>query len=87
MKRVAQRVSQGGHHVAEEVIVRRYYAGLKNLLNCYLPLSDMAVIVNNSTEESKSKLGNLIARKGVSDVVDVLNLEIWQKMNKVAYER
>ncbi len=87
VKRVAQRVNQGGHHVPEEVIIRRYYAGLKNLLNCYLPLSDMAIIVNNSTEELKSKQSNLIARKGVSEVIDVLNRDVWQKMNEAAYER
>lgn len=87
VKRVAQRVSQGGHHVPEDVIIRRYYAGLKNLFDSYLPLSDMAIIVNNSTEESQGSLNNLIARKGISDVIDVLNQDVWEKMSKVAYER
>lgn len=83
VKRVAQRVKQGGHSVSSEVISRRYYAGIKNLLTGYLDLVDMAVIVDNSTDSSK---GKLIARVGHSKVIDVLNKKIWDRMNKVAYE-
>lgn len=84
VKRVAQRVKQGGHNIPEETIIRRYYIGLKNLLTYYLPLADMAVIVNNSIEESKNRL---VARKGVSDFVDILNQDVWEKINKAANER
>jgi len=87
IKRVAQRVSQGGHHVEEDVIARRYRSGLKNLFESYLPLSDNAIIINNSTEDSKESTNNLIARKSTGDEIEVLNQEIWEKMNKVAYER
>ena len=85
IKRVAQRVSQGGHHVAEEVISRRYYAGLKNLFECYLPLSDIAIIINNSIDESKNLCNNMIARKGWSDVIDILNQGAWENMKRAAY--
>lgn len=84
VKRVAQRVKQGGHHVPEDIIFRRYQAGLKNLLSSYLPLAHLAIIMDNSTEEPK---GKIIARKGLSDDLDVINLRIWEKMNKAAYER
>jgi predicted ABC-type ATPase len=30
--RVAERVSQGGHHIPEDVIRRRFGAGLENLI-------------------------------------------------------
>lgn len=30
INRVAQRVEQGGHHIPEDIIRRRFYAGLKN---------------------------------------------------------
>ncbi len=87
IKRVAQRVRQGGHHIPEDVIIRRYHAGLKNLLNCYLPMADMALIVNNSGEETTGKLTNLIARKGPSNVIDVLDRDAWRKMSRIADER
>lgn len=87
IKRVAQRVSQGGHHIPKDVIIRRYYAGLKNLLDCYLPLADMALIVNNSAEGIQGQFTNLIARKGMSNVIDVLDRDAWQKMSRMANER
>ena len=38
--RVAQRVVLGGHNIPEEVIRRRYHAGLKNFFELYRPLAD-----------------------------------------------
>jgi predicted ABC-type ATPase len=84
IKRVMQRVEQGGHFVPKETIKKRYYLGLKNLLNSYLSLADMAVIMNNSMEEKHSKI---IARQGSSGIVDVLDQSIWKKINEVAYGR
>jgi predicted ABC-type ATPase len=40
IKRVAQRVSEGGHNIPETVIRRRYRAGIKNLFNIYMPVAD-----------------------------------------------
>ena len=48
VKRVAKRVKQGGHHIPEDTIRRRYYAGLKNLVKHYFPLVDRAIILDNS---------------------------------------
>lgn len=83
VERVAERVKQGGHHVPEETIIRRYYAGLRNLLTCYLPLADSANIMDNSPEES---LERLIARKNVDGSMDVLNKDVWEKLEKAAYD-
>jgi len=38
--RVAERVRRGGHDVPEPVIRRRFAAGLRNLVTCYLDLVD-----------------------------------------------
>jgi predicted ABC-type ATPase len=38
--RVAQRVRQGGHHIPEEVVRRRFAAGLRNLEQAYKPAVD-----------------------------------------------
>ena len=84
IKRVAQRVKQGGHHIPEDVIFRRYYAGLSNLLTHYLPLADMATIVNNSLENSTR---NVVARKSKDGNIEITNKDIWKKINETAYER
>lgn len=44
VKRVAQRVKQGGHNVPQDSVIRRYYSGIKNLMMHYLPLADEAFI-------------------------------------------
>ena len=46
--RVARRVAQGGHPVPDAIVVRRYWAGLRNLHRLYLPLADVATIYDNA---------------------------------------
>jgi len=84
VKRVAQRVKQGGHHVAEEVITRRYYLGLKNLIKYYLPLANSVLIMDNSSEESSARI---IARKNRDDFLEVFDKDIWKKIEEIADER
>ena len=49
--RVANRVSQGGHHIPDEVIYRRFKTGIWNMRHLYLPLADTAAIYDNSGEK------------------------------------
>ncbi len=44
--RVAARVSQGGHHIPDEVIIRRFHAGLANLPH-YTALVDQWAVYDN----------------------------------------
>jgi predicted ABC-type ATPase len=46
--RVARRVGQGGHGIPSDVIVRRYYAGVANMRDLYIPLADEAEIYDNT---------------------------------------
>jgi predicted ABC-type ATPase len=48
LERVARRVSAGGHHIPDDVVVRRYWAGVVNMRDLYLPLADAASIFDNS---------------------------------------
>jgi predicted ABC-type ATPase len=45
--RVAERVLQGGHHIPEAVIRRRFAAGLRNLEHAYKPAVDAWVEFDN----------------------------------------
>ena len=47
--RVAQRVTQGGHFIPEEVIRRRFLSGWKNMQDIYKPIVNSWVIYDNST--------------------------------------
>jgi predicted ABC-type ATPase len=46
--RVEQRVRQGGHHIPEDTIRRRFAAGRRNFERLYAPLVDAWVIYDNS---------------------------------------
>ena len=47
VERVASRVSKGGHHIPMDVIVRRYYRGIYNLYNLYMPVCDEWTLIDN----------------------------------------
>lgn len=67
-ERVKARVEEGGHDVKDHVIERRYYAGLKNLFDLYIPVADYWMVFNNSCMQSE-----LIA-EGYSDKqIDIKN--------------
>lgn len=40
IRRIAHRVKNGGHHVPDDVVKRRYYRGLKNLKEIFMPIVD-----------------------------------------------
>ena len=47
-KRVQERVLKGGHNIETNVIERRYFAGIRNLFNIYVPISEIVFIFDNS---------------------------------------
>ena len=49
VERVRGRVRAGGHDVAEEVVRRRYTAGLRNFWRLYQPLADAWSVYDNSS--------------------------------------
>ena len=53
IERVKTRVLEGGHNIPRQVIIRRYYSGLKNLFDLYIPICDYWMIFNNSQTPSE----------------------------------
>ena len=75
INRVAVRVSKGGHHILKDVIIRRYHKGLTNFKK-YASLSDDWYIYDNSA------LSYQIIAKNISGVAEIINFDIYQKINK-----
>ncbi|WP_419803624.1 zeta toxin family protein [Mucilaginibacter sp.] len=48
IERVKMRVAEGGHNIPKEVIIRRYYKGIFNLINVFTKLCDDWIVINNS---------------------------------------
>ena len=74
-ERVAKRVIQGGHNIPEEVIERRYYRGIKNLLNLFIPLCDYWLISDNS----EGKLETIASGTGDGEITVKIS-DIWNKI-------
>lgn len=77
VRRVARRVSEGGHRIQEDVVVRRYYSGIRNMKNLYLPFADVAFIYENSDMESI-----LIASRRANTRLTIHDSARWQKIEE-----
>ncbi|HWB92021.1 MAG TPA: zeta toxin family protein [Puia sp.] len=78
-RRVADRVRKGGHSIPIDVIKRRYYRGISNLFNLYIPVSDRWMVVNNETIVPEPIAEGAI---GVDNIV--INEYIWHVINDQA---
>ncbi|MDE6402500.1 MAG: zeta toxin family protein [Muribaculaceae bacterium] len=47
-KRVNKRVAEGGHNIPVDTIYRRYYAGIRNLFDIFIPIVDFWTIYDNN---------------------------------------
>jgi predicted ABC-type ATPase len=48
LQRVARRVAKGGHNIPKDVIERRYYRGISNLITLFIPVVDTWMVVNST---------------------------------------
>ena len=80
MKRVAERVSKGGHDIPEEIIRRRYTAGINNLFKLFVPVVDYWAVYDNSLADRAK-----IASGRLGQPVDIKNKELYDTI--IAYVR
>lgn len=81
MDRVAKRVSLGGHHIPDDVVDRRYYRGINNLFNLYMPICDSWMIVNSMQQPAE-----IVAHKINSLPEIIINADIWETLNKQSHD-
>ena len=74
-ERVKNRVKEGGHNIDNQVIERRYYAGIKNLFDIYLPMVDIALIYDNSNIQHI-----FIAKKEFENNIQIIENHIFNKI-------
>ena len=79
ISRVATRVKEGGHHIPEDVIRRRYKSGLKNFFNLFLHRVDNWLFVNNSGDSYE-----IIAEGSLNDIT-VNNVIQWEELKEKYY--
>ena len=76
-ERVKTRVMEGGHTIAEDVIERRYYNGIKNLFEIYISIVDQALIFDNSEGRPE-----LIAEVSTMEELNILNENKFNELKK-----
>lgn len=76
ISRVETRVKEGGHHIPEDVIRRRYKSGLKNFFNLFLKTVDNWLFVDNSGDNYE-----IIAEGDLNEEM-INNIEQWGALNK-----
>jgi predicted ABC-type ATPase len=73
--RVNSRVMEGGHNIPKEVIKRRYFKGIKNLFNIYLPLCERALIIDNSDSNPE-----LIFTQSKGSELEIINENLYTNL-------
>ncbi len=81
IKRVAQRVSEGGHNIPQDVIIRRYHTGIKNLFHIYMKEVDYWLMSNNTQGASE-----YIAEGGRNIETVIFDLETYNKVKEYVRE-
>lgn len=76
--RVAERVREGGHHVDEDVVRRRFAAGLANLLTLYVGLVDGWQVYDNADLAGP----RLIAVRAAGASAVVVDPEAWENLKE-----
>jgi predicted ABC-type ATPase len=76
-QRVAERVSKGGHTIPADVIERRYYRGIHNLVNLYIPVVDDWALMDNT-----DAMPGLICRGAKNEEKDIINTELWHAVQE-----
>ena len=72
VKRVAERVSKGGHDIPQDIIRRRYVAGINNLFKLFMPIVNYWAIFDNSeTPRRKVAIG------GKDSQTEIVNIELY----------
>lgn len=74
-ERVAIRVTKGGHNIPEDVIERRYYRGIFNLIHLFISAVNTWMIVNSTNviiepiAEGGQDVGNIISNDYIWNVI------------------
>ena len=79
IQRVAARVRNGGHNIPTDVIIRRYYNGIKNFFALYMQICDSWTIAENTLDEIR-----IIANGKGKFVNETNNNELWGQIQKLS---
>ena len=77
-ERVKTRVKEGGHNIPEKVIERRYFKGIYNLFDLYLPIVNDVLIFDSSCGKQE-----FIAHRMETEKLVIINNEKFEQLKKI----
>jgi predicted ABC-type ATPase len=80
INRVASRVAAGGHHVADDVVRRRYLGGLRNFFGLYRPMAHTWLVYQNPS----GRPFRLVAEGHRTETSVVYDGTAWQTIQELA---
>jgi len=80
VQRVRERVQAGGHHVPEQVIRRRYAAGVRNFSKLYQPLANTWAVYDNSHLPRPM----MIAQGGQGEDEGIICDDLWKSFREMS---
>ena len=80
LQRVAERVSKGGHNIPEAVVERRYYRGIGNFFNLFMPICDAWILANNTYDNL-----SIVAHCKKNNDCIIENYDIWHVIKNQVY--
>lgn len=80
VKRVKTRVEEGGHHIPEDIIRRRYISGLRNFFDLYMKIVNDWIFIDNSGEPYQ------IIAEGFTNEEIIVDKYLWHKL-KMSHEK
>ena len=80
VQRVRERAHAGGHDVPEQIIRRRFAAGLKNFSTLYRPLANTWAVYDNSGSSSPT----MIAQGGAGQGPNIIRADLWKKFQGIS---
>jgi predicted ABC-type ATPase len=78
VQRVHERIRLGGHSVPDDVIKRRYEAGIKNFFRFYAPIADAWIFYDNSASANP----RVVAEKNLEGKNYIYDRDLWQTLQK-----
>ncbi len=78
IERIKDRVKKGGHSVPEEIVIRRYYRGIKNLFKYYLQICDYWFVIDNSGTSPE-----IVAEENKDLELIIFNKQIWSTIKEI----
>jgi predicted ABC-type ATPase len=80
-QRVATRVNKGGHDIPDDVIERRYFKGIYNLIHLYTNICDYWAVFNNEAGNPE-----IVVSGEFNNSPIIFNADIWKKIKKQSNE-